>query len=120
MAQERAFRESSQRELTERAQRESSQREDTERVHRGSSKRALRKTLRRALRRASKQASRQAGKHACNEAGKHLECIQSEPCPRGACYFFDLKPLILELRMIVLRQMSMVIVCQQDSRLVME
>ena len=31
------------------------------------------------------QASRQAGRQACKEAVKHLECIQLEPCPVGAC-----------------------------------
>ena len=35
-------------------------------------------------RRALKRARRQVGKH----AGKHLEDIQSEPCPVGACFMY--------------------------------
>ena len=31
------------------------------------------------------QASRQAIKQASKQVGKHQECIQSEPCPGGAC-----------------------------------
>ena len=34
---------------------------------------------------ANKQASKQAGKQASKEKVKHLECIQLEPCPGGAC-----------------------------------
>ena len=59
MAQERAFRESSQRELTERAQRESSQREHTERAQRAPLGEHLGEQ-------ANKQASRQEGRQASN------------------------------------------------------
>ena len=48
-------------------------------------KRKLKIELTERAHRESKQAGRQAGKQASKEAGKHVECIQSEPCPGGAC-----------------------------------
>ena len=35
---------------------------------------------------ASKKATKQASRQAGNQAVKHLEGIQSEPCPVGACF----------------------------------
>ena len=53
-----------------------------------------------AYKQASMHASRQAGKQAIKlvrkQAVKHLEGIQSEPCPVGACFIFFLKPSLMK------------------------
>ena len=39
---------------------------------------------------------KQAGKRADKQAGKHLEGIQSEPCPVGACYINARQQIIIK------------------------